>query len=276
MVWRARRVASPRPTDGASFGSVLVRDVGRMRSKLSTTVLTSRTDSGGESSMTKIGWASTLRSVQLQGLMVFSSHARKHCCNVEPKRRRKLALQSVWRNRSGRHMHGSDQISEPSGAGNEQTWESVSCRRTVVRWVLIERRREPFVGAPCLEGETGSVSSFSEEQVLASLFGQPTQGHEEVCMRNGRSDINGADSSNGVTNSMVEPFEVVVVCSRAAVALPSRRCQAWPGFRLDGSKIFSTSVDLESVGDRGRCSTFQQRATHHGCMRDIWRQLLSL
>ena len=233
MVWRARRVALPRPTDGAGFGSVLVRDVARMRSKLSTTVLTSRTDSGGESSMTKIGWASTLRSVQLRGLMVFSSHARKHRCNVEPKRRRKLALQSVWRNRSRRHMHGSVKFLSP-GAGNEQTWERVSGRRTVVRWVLIERRRNLLWVLHLKEKQ----EVFGEEQVLASLFGQPTQGHEEVCMRNGRSDMNGADSSNGATNSMVEPFEVVVVCSRAAVALPSRRCQAWPGFRLDGSKIF--------------------------------------
>ena len=90
-------------------------------------------------------------------------------------------------------------------------------------------------------------------------------------MRNGRSYINGADSSNGATNSMVEPFEVVVVCSRAAVAVPSRRCQAWPGFDL----AWSTILSIWEVLVTGIVES-QQRATHHGCMRDIWRQLLSL
>ena len=51
---------SPRPTDGAGSGSVLLRNVARMRNKLSTTVLTSRTNSRGKPSMTKIGWALTL------------------------------------------------------------------------------------------------------------------------------------------------------------------------------------------------------------------------
>ena len=53
-----------------------------------------------------------------------------------------------------------------------------------------------------LTEESGGVSSFSEEEVLARPLGQPTEGHEEACMRNGRSDMNGADSSNGATHSM--------------------------------------------------------------------------
>ena len=46
--------------------------------------------------------------------------------------------------------------------------------------VHLQAPRSIWVDAPCLAGETGGVSSFSEEQFLASLFGQPTQGHEEV------------------------------------------------------------------------------------------------
>ena len=54
-----RRKRSPRATDGAGSGSVLVRTLARMRRKLSMTVLTSRTDSGDKPSMTKIAVAGT-------------------------------------------------------------------------------------------------------------------------------------------------------------------------------------------------------------------------
>ena len=86
--------------------------------------------------------------------------------------RRKLALQPA---RQVRASHTRKRSIFEGGAGSEQTWERVSGRRTVVRWMLIERRREAS------EKEV-VFHTFSEvrQQVLASLFGQPTQGHEEV------------------------------------------------------------------------------------------------
>ena len=81
-------------------------------------------------------------------------------------------------NRSSASHTRKRQISERGGAGNEQIWERASGRRTVVGWMFTARRREASGWIlHVLSEESGGVSSFSEvrQQVLASLFGQPTQ-----------------------------------------------------------------------------------------------------
>ena len=68
----------------------------------------------------------------------------------------------------------------------------------------------------------------------------------------------------------LEPFEAVVACSRAALAVPSRRCQARAGFclglvkdflpRLSVGKVLVTGVLVERFSNvqptMGACGTF--------------------
>ena len=98
------------------------------------------------------------------------------------KKEEKFVLQGVLRKQVKASHTRQRKISE-QGAGNEQTWERVSGRKTVVGWMFTAKRREASGWIlHVLTEESGGVSSFSgvRQQVLARPLGQPTEGHEEA------------------------------------------------------------------------------------------------